>query len=177
MTKYKNVKSNEIMLSGISPNSLVNGPGLRMVYFSQGCTHKCNKCFNPETWNFSGGKIFKIETLINDLKKEPYLDGITFSGGDPIEQYDKFNIIAKEAKSMNLSVWLWTGYTWKLLMEKAKKDNNLLEFIKLLDVVVDGKFVASLTKTNKCKYTGSSNQKLIDVKKTLHSKKIVEWIF
>jgi anaerobic ribonucleoside-triphosphate reductase activating protein len=97
------IKSNEIRLAGISPQSLVNGPGLRKVYFSQGCKHHCFNCFNPETWSFTGGSIFDINLLINELEKEIYLDGVTFSGGDPMEQASKMKLLAKAAKGMKLS--------------------------------------------------------------------------
>jgi anaerobic ribonucleoside-triphosphate reductase activating protein len=94
-----------IRLAHIYPQSLSNGDGIRRVYFSQGCKHHCKGCFNPETWNFDGGKLFDINKLILELEEEKdYLDGITFSGGDPMEQADKFVLLAKAAKKMNLTV-------------------------------------------------------------------------
>jgi len=163
-------------LAGISEQSLVNGPGLRKVYFSQGCLHHCKGCFNPETWAFNKGKVFKINELLKDLEKEaPYLDGITFSGGDPMEQYDKFAKIVKLVKKFKLSIWSWTGYTWEELLLKAKEDKNFLSYLKTLDVVVDGRFILSL-KSDTVKYRGSSNQRIIDVKKSLKANKVIQVI-
>ncbi|MDR0856962.1 MAG: anaerobic ribonucleoside-triphosphate reductase activating protein [Mycoplasmataceae bacterium] len=163
------IKSNEIRLAGISPQSLVNGPGLRKVYFSQGCKHHCFNCFNPETWSFTGGSIFDINLLINELEKEIYLDGVTFSGGDPMEQASKMKLLAKAAKGMKLSTWAWTGYTWSELVDKMKTDKDLEEFVSYLDVVVDGKFIEEL-RSNDAEvdhpFRGSANQKLVDVKKS-----------
>jgi anaerobic ribonucleoside-triphosphate reductase activating protein len=92
------MNSNKIRLAGVAPQSLVNGPGLRKVYFSQGCKHHCEKCFNPETWSFTSGKIFNMDELLKEIANETYLDGVTFSGGDPFEQADKFSYMAKHLK-------------------------------------------------------------------------------
>jgi len=179
MHTYKNLTKDEVLLSGLMSESCeANGTGLRRVYFSQGCNHHCQGCFSPETWSFEGGKVYKISELIKKLDKDKtYLDGITFSGGDPIEQCDKFLPLAKFAKKNKLSVWAWTGYTWEELLIKAKKEKEILEFLKTLDVLVDGRFVFTKRDNNNPdethKWRGSSNQRVIDVKKTLKAKKVV----
>jgi len=178
----KPLESDEIRLAGVAEQSMeANGIGLRKVYFSQGCNHHCAKCFSPETWSFTQGKIYKISELIKQLKIDAaYLDGITLSGGDPIEQYEKFMPLVKETLKLKLNVWCWTGYTWEELMIKVKKDPALLDFLKMIDVLVDGRFVYSLRDNNdpdgSHKWRGSKNQRVIDVQKTLKNKRVITLI-
>jgi anaerobic ribonucleoside-triphosphate reductase activating protein len=91
----------QINLAGIAQQSMVNGVGLRKVYFGQGCRHHCKNCFNPETWPSNGGFQFNMDELIDTVNQETYLDGVTFSGGDPLEQPDKFAYMAKKLKENN----------------------------------------------------------------------------
>ena len=163
--------SEKIRLAGIAQNSLVNGTGLRKVFFSQGCTHKCKECFSPFTWDFKGGKLIDIDELVKQVKDEYYLDGVTFSGGDPFQQADKFAILAKELKKMNINIWCYTGYTWEELMELSKTDNNVKELVNNCDVIVDGPYIPKKHNPN-LKFKGSSNQRIIDVKLSLQQGKI-----
>ena len=98
-----------IRLSGIAYESLVNGPGVRRVFFSQGCKHNCVGCFNPDTQDINGGLLMNMDKLIEDVLINPIIKGITFSGGDPIEQADKFAYMAKAFKKVNLNIWCYTG--------------------------------------------------------------------
>ena len=164
--------SDKIRLAGIAQNSLVNGPGLRKVFFSQGCTHHCKNCFNPSTWSFEGGKLVEIDYLVAQVKDEYFLDGATFSGGDPFEQADKFGILAKRLKDNNINIWCYTGYTWSQLLDRAKTDKNTKDLLELCDVIVDGQFVESLHRDDLV-FRGSSNQQIIDVKASLEQNKIV----
>ncbi|MDR0985798.1 MAG: anaerobic ribonucleoside-triphosphate reductase activating protein [Mycoplasmataceae bacterium] len=163
----------QIRLSGIAPQSLVNGQGLRKVYFSQGCTHHCKGCFNPETWSFKDGQLFDINKLVDTLKDESYLDGVTFSGGDPLQQAEPFSYLAEKVKQLGMNIWCYTGYTWNQVVELMSKDKYVNKLIRHLDIIVDGIFVESL-KDDKLKYRGSSNQRIIDVQQTLKDKKITE---
>ena len=99
-----------IRLSGIIHESLVNGPGIRRVFFSQGCKHKCKECFNPETHSFDGGELRDMDELIEELKSNPIISGVTFSGGDPFEQADKFSYMAQRIRDLGLNIWCYTGY-------------------------------------------------------------------
>ena len=164
--------SDKIRLAGIAQNSLVNGPGLRKVFFSQGCTHHCKNCFNPSTWSFESGKLIEIDDLVTQVKDEYFLDGVTFSGGDPFEQADKFVILAKKLKDNNINIWCYTGYTWFQLLERAKTDKNTKDLLELCDVIVDGLFVESLHRDDLV-FRGSSNQQIIDVKASLEQNNIV----
>ena len=149
--------SNTIRLSGIAYESLVNGPGIRRVFFSQGCKHNCIGCFNPDTHDFNGGEERDIDELIKDLADNPFIDGVTFSGGDPLEQANKFIYIAKAARELGLNIWSYTGYKFEYLLVDGKFDINKKE---------DG-----------LKFRGSSNQRIINVKESLKEGKVIELEF
>ena len=161
-----------IRLSGIAYESLVNGPGMRRVFFAQGCRHNCEGCFNPDTHDFNGGELRNIEKLIEDVLDNPMLRGITFSGGDPWEQAEEFAYMAKAFKKNNLNIWCYTGYTFEYILKHKKERNGWKELITNIDVLVDGKFDIN-KKDENLKYRGSSNQRIIDVKKSLESDMIV----
>ena len=165
MSKY-------VRLSGIVYESLVNGPGIRRVYFSQGCKHNCEGCFNPETHDFYAGEIEDIDELINDVISNPIIKGITFSGGDPLEQAESFAYMAKIFKSIGLNIWCYTGYTFEQVLKRMKEDKALKDLISNIDVLVDGKFEIS-NKKEGLKFRGSSNQRIIDIKKSLEIEKCV----
>ena len=164
--------SKTVRLAGIAYESLVNGPGMRRVFFAQGCKHKCKGCFNPETHSFEGGKIMDMDKLINDVLDNPMLKGVTFSGGDPIEQAHSFSYMAKAFKNSNLDIWCYTGYTFEELLEAMKVDTSIKELLNNIDVLVDGKFEIN-NKKEGLKYKGSSNQRIIDVKKSLDTGEVV----
>jgi anaerobic ribonucleoside-triphosphate reductase activating protein len=111
--------------------------------------------------------------LINSLIRElNYIDGISFSGGDPFDQCDNFYKFAKKIKAYKLNIWCWTGYTFEQLLELGKKKRGIKKLLELIDVIVDGRFIEKL-KSNNCKYRGSTNQRIIDVKKSLQYKKTI----
>ena len=148
-----------------------NGPGVRVSVFMQGCSFHCKNCFNSETWDFEGGKEFNdetIETILN-LCSQNYVDGLSILGGEPmhptnIEGTTKLAKAFKE-KYPNKSIWVWSGF----LYDRDLKDKEVLKYI---DVLVDGQYVDELHDPT-LKWRGSSNQRVIDVKKTLQNKNIV----
>jgi anaerobic ribonucleoside-triphosphate reductase activating protein len=163
--------SNKIRLSGIAQQSTVNGEGLRKVFFSQGCSHHCKNCFNPETWPFTGGQEFDINDLANQVIKEKYLNGVTFSGGDPFQQAEVFAALAELLKQNHIHIWCYTGYTYEELLKLSITNINVKRLLNHIDVLVDGTFVQALT-NDQLKYRGSSNQRIIDVPKSIHSQKL-----
>lgn len=167
-----NDDSKLIRLAGIAENSLVNGKGLRKVFFSQGCSHHCEGCFNQHTWEFAGGRMFDMDELVQKVKDEPFLDGVTFSGGDPFQQADKFAYLAKKLHEANINIWAYTGYTFEELMKLAQTNPHIKQMINNVDVIVDGRFVKDKMSEN-LKYCGSSNQRVIDVKSSLNENKII----
>lgn len=167
-----NDDSKLIRLAGIAENSLVNGKGLRKVFFSQGCSHHCEGCFNQHTWEFVGGRMFDMDELVQKVKDEPFLDGVTFSGGDPFQQADKFAYLAKKLHEANINIWAYTGYTFEELMKLAQTNPHIKQMINNVDVIVDGRFMKDKMSEN-LKYCGSSNQRVIDVKSSLNENKII----
>ena len=161
-----------IRLAGIAYESLVNGDGIRRVFFSQGCSHNCKGCFNPETHDFNGGKDLDMDELIKDVVKNPILKGVTFSGGDPFERAEEFAYMAKEFKKENINVWSYTGYTFEYIIDNLDKIIGWKDLINNIDVLVDGKFEED-KKIDGLKFRGSSNQRVIDVKASLTKNKII----
>lgn len=156
-------KDKTVRLSGMLPESLVNGPGIRRVFFAQGCLHNCKGCFNSETHDFNGGEEFDMDKLIDEVKVNPMLKGVTFSGGDPWEQADKFAYMAKQFKDHGLNVWCYTGYTYEYILDHMDKREGWRELLNNIDVLVDGKFDET-KKREGLKFKGSSNQRIIDIK-------------
>ncbi|NFG22393.1 anaerobic ribonucleoside-triphosphate reductase activating protein [Clostridium botulinum] len=162
----------KIRLSGIAYESLVNGPGIRRVFFSQGCNHNCKGCFNPDTHDFNGGEERNIDELIEDVLCNPMIKGITFSGGDPFERADEFSYMAKIFKENNKNIWCYTGYTFEYINDNLERNKGWKDLINNLDVLVDGKFEEDKNEDG-LKFKGSSNQRIIDVKESLKSNKVV----
>ena len=160
----------KIRIAGRVVDSIVDGPGMRYALFTQGCPRACPGCHNPQTHDPKGGFETTTEEILKDIDSNPLLDGVTFSGGDPFMQPKPLVELAKELKKRNLNVITYTGYRWEELVDANDPDWNAL--IQASDVIVDGPFVQSLHDW-KLKYTGSSNQRIIDVKRTLTQGELV----
>ncbi|MBC8060409.1 MAG: anaerobic ribonucleoside-triphosphate reductase activating protein [Clostridiaceae bacterium] len=160
-----------VRLSGVAYESLVNGPGIRRVLFSQGCLHDCKSCFNINTHSFDGGKLENMDELIEDIRKNPMIKGVTFSGGDPLEQADKFAYIAEKIKAMGLNTWCYTGYTFEYVLKSKYERRGWEALLKYIDVMVDGKFDED-KKNERLKYRGSSNQRIIDVQESINTESV-----
>lgn len=158
----------------IRSDDMLNGSGLRVVVFLSMCDHMCRGCHNPETWTGKGSKPFDIDAvneIYTELDKD-YISGITLSGGDPLNKanIDEVFKLLKDirAKYPDKNVWLYTGFTWDEILH----DDNKYNIAKLCDVIVDGRFVQELADVN-YPWAGSTNQRVIDVKKTIGQGKIV----
>ncbi len=150
-----------------------NGPGVRVSVFMQGCEFHCKNCFNPETWSFEGGKDFTQGTIdeVLDLCNQDYIKGLSILGGEPmhpknIEGTTKLAKAFKE-KYPNKNIWVWSGF-------KFDEDLKDKEVMKYVDVLVDGRYVDEMHNPN-LKWRGSTNQRVIDVQKSLKDKKISFW--
>lgn len=161
-----------IRISGIGYESLVNGPGLRRVIFSQGCKHDCKGCFNQDTHDFNGGTIVDCDNIINDILESPIIKGVTFSGGDPFEQATQFAYIAERIKVLPNGIWCYTGYTFEYILKHKNENKGWEKLINNIDVLVDGQYIEELNNGD-LKFKGSSNQRIIDIKKSLKQDKIV----
>ena len=126
----------------IQYDSIVDGDGIRAVLWTQGCPHDCPGCHNPLTHDFKGGFLTDTDDLIAELKdKLCYHDGITLSGGDPFMQPAAVLEIAMEVKSQGKNVWAYTGFTFEQLLENSKTNSKIIDLLKNINVLVDGKFV------------------------------------
>lgn len=164
----------KIRIAGYVDDSIVDGPGIRFTIFTQGCAHHCFNCHNPETWAFDKGKDVDIDELISKIKRNPLLQGITLSGGDPLYQVNACLELVKKVKELNsdLDIIIYTGFTFEELADNFKKNNDLLSLLKLSDILIDGKYEDSLRDLT-LRFRGSSNQRVINLKKTFLEEKIV----
>lgn len=161
-----------ISLSGVTGDSIVDGPGLRLTIFTQGCLHHCPGCHNPQTHDPDGGSWADTDDILAAAAENPLLDGITLSGGDPFLQPIPCLALAEGAHKIGLNVWTYTGYTWEALLEE--NDAEKLALLKETDVLVDGPFLLA-ERSLELRFCGSRNQRLIDVKKSLAEDKVVLW--
>ncbi len=152
----------KLRIAGIEEESIVDGPGIRFVVFTQGCNHNCIGCHNPETHSFDGGELVDINHIIDKIKENPLLDGITLSGGEPFLQAFECGTLARKVKALGLNVVTYTGYTFEEILKKDDYRNLLLQ----TDILIDGKFDIS-KKSMLLQFRGSTNQRIIDVKKYL----------
>ena len=143
-------------------DSIVDGPGLRLAIFAQGCPHHCPGCHNPESHDFAGGSDMDTEKIIARMDANPLLDGITLTGGEPFEQPDACRILADAAHARGLNVWAYSGYTFEQLCAVPEK-RRLLE---ACDVLVDGPFLLE-ERSLDLRFRGSKNQRVLKVSELL----------
>ena len=159
-------------VSGVTGDSIVDGPGLRLTIFTQGCPHHCPGCHNPQTHDPNGGAWADTEDILAAAAENPLLDGITLSGGDPFLQPIPCLALAKGAHQLGLNVWTYTGYTWEALW--AENDPEKLALLRETDVLIDGPFLLA-ERSLELKFKGSKNQRTIDVIRSLAAGEIVLW--
>lgn len=154
----------------ITKDDMLNGDGLRVVLWVAGCNHQCEDCQNPITWDITGGIPFDeaAENELFEALAKPHISGITFSGGDPLHPFNRgetFRLMRKVKEQYpDKTVWVYTGFRWEDFEQHPK--------MKYIDVLVDGRFVKALKDNNLC-WVGSSNQRIIDVQKTLQKGEMV----
>ena len=161
-----------IRYNKIRKMDISNGPGVRVSIFLQGCTFKCPGCFNPETHDFAGGKEFTAETLqrLLDLCAADYVQGLSILGGEPLHPKNIAGTIeiakAFKQKYPHKTIWVWSGFLYENVVDK-----NIFNYI---EVMVDGQFKQELSNPM-LQFRGSSNQRLIDIPKTLKAQSVVLW--
>ena len=161
----------ELRLSApVQFDSIVDGEGLRAVIWTQGCPHGCPGCHNPQTHAFDGGTSVASESILEQLKAHFYLDGVTFSGGEPMAQAAACGELAQAVHQLGMNVWCYTGYTWEALMEAQDPDQRM--FLEQIDVLIDGPFLLAQKSLN-LRFRGSANQRLIDVQASLKAQCVV----
>ncbi|RBP64516.1 ribonucleoside-triphosphate reductase class III activase subunit [Alkalibaculum bacchi] len=160
-----------IRVAGIVKESIVDGPGIRYVIFAQGCKHNCPGCHNPRTHSFDEGYMVDIDDIIKELSLNPLLDGITFSGGEPLEQGDEFLDLAKRIKeNSNLNIMVYTGYLYEAIIHS--QNNSWKELLHLCDILVDGPFMEK-EKDYRLVFKGSKNQRIINLKESKKEGRII----
>ncbi|MDD6190993.1 MAG: anaerobic ribonucleoside-triphosphate reductase activating protein [Firmicutes bacterium] len=181
-------KKDTLRVAGIVNESIVDGPGIRFAVFCQGCPHDCPGCHNPETHDFGGGYDMAVEEILKEFDKDPLLAGITFSGGEPMCQPEAFLTLAKAVKERHKTITVFTGYRFEELVAFAagwetdiippvrteEGREALKELLVLTDVLIDGPFEMEKRDIS-LKYRGSSNQRVIDIKKTAKAGKIISF--
>lgn len=160
------------LAADLQSDSIVDGPGLRTVIWTQGCAHHCPECQNPQTWDFEGGGLVPVSEVLKAIDELEEQTGITFSGGDPMYQPEACAEIAKYCKEKGYNIWVYTGFTYEELLKMAEKKPIYKEFLKYIDILVDGPFLIK-ERDLSLLFRGSRNQRLIDVPKTLKKGKIV----
>ncbi|NLD51335.1 MAG: anaerobic ribonucleoside-triphosphate reductase activating protein [Clostridiales bacterium] len=159
-------------LSGLVNDSIVDGPGLRLAVFMQGCPYDCPGCHNPQTHDPLGGREADTEDVCAKLDKNPLLAGLTLSGGEPFLQPEAAAVMAAYARQKGLNVWAYTGSTYEAL--RQRNDPAVDHLLALVDVLVDGPFVLA-QKSLDVPWRGSRNQRLIDVQQSLQAGETVFW--
>ena len=152
-----------LRVAGIVNDSIVDGRGIRLAVFVQGCPHHCPGCHNPETHDFAGGHDDDTDRIFEVFRKNPLLRGITFSGGEPFCQPAPLVELAKKVHAVGKDVTVYSGWTYEELCEKHDPEIDAL--LAECDVLVDGRFVEEL-KDLELTFRGSSNQRLIDLNRT-----------
>ncbi len=157
-------------IAGTVQDSIVDGPGFRFTVFTQGCSHHCPGCHNPQTHDPSGGTEHTVEELLERMRSNPLTDGLTLSGGEPFEQPEDCLLLAQGAHESGLNVWSYTGYLFEFLRDQGTEAQKAL--LREVDVLVDGPFLLD-QRTLSLPWRGSRNQRVIDVPKSLENGDVV----
>ena len=150
--------SNKLHIMDIIDGTVVDGPGFRLSIYCAGCSHRCQGCHNPQSWEMTNGKEMDVEDILQTVKDSPW--NVTFSGGDPFFQAEGFAELARRIKAETAkTIWCYTGYTLEAL--KEENDPWKMELMRNIDVLVDGPFIQAL-RDEQLRFRGSSNQRIIE---------------
>ncbi|SHE77614.1 anaerobic ribonucleoside-triphosphate reductase activating protein [Dysgonomonas macrotermitis] len=151
-------------------DTTVDGPGFRTAIYGAGCLHQCLGCHNPQSWDINAGTFYSMHTLLEIIKKDEF-SNVTFSGGDPLFQIEGFTELAQLIKNETTKdIWCYTGFTY----EQIIRSNKLSQILPFIDVLVDGRYMGALRDID-LQFRGSSNQRIIDVQKSLKREKAITW--
>ncbi len=155
----------ELRIAGTVNYSIVDGPGIRFTVFTQGCPHHCEGCHNPQTHDFDGGELVDTNVLLEKIKGNPLLDGVTFSGGEPFCQAQALAELGAKVRELGLNVVTYTGYDFETLYA-GKDKNGWRDLLSVTDILIDGRFILAQKDWN-IKFRGSSNQRYLDCGESL----------
>ena len=162
----------QLNVAGMLDCSVVDGPGVRAVVFTQGCPHACPGCHNPQTHDPNGGQWLDVSELAAKLCKHKGLRGVTFSGGEPFLQARELAALAVSLKAKGLNIMIYSGYTYEELAQAATGDSAVAALLAVADVLIDGKYVQE-ERDLALAYRGSRNQRVIDLPATISSGTVV----
>lgn len=162
-------------ICGYIPESVNEGDGLRAVVFISGCRHGCSGCFSRHTWSFQAGERFtdKLQQqLIDEMKQNPLLDGLTIAGGDPFFSAIEVSAFVQQVRQQipNFSIWIYSGYTWEELIHSSVE--GVVSLLHVCDVLIDGRFIEQQRDVS-LRYRGSRNQRIIDIKQSILQEKLI----
>ena len=155
-----------LRISGIEPESIVDGPGIRYVIFVQGCPHHCPGCHNPQTHDFEGGHDQSLASMLEEIDKNPLLSGVTFSGGEPFCQAAALAELGQKVRQRGLNLVCYSGYTFEELLALSEIKTEIMDLLRITDILIDGRFIQK-EKSLMLKFRGSRNQRILDVPKSL----------
>lgn len=155
-----------LRIAGISENSVVDGPGIRFTVFVQGCSHRCQGCHNPSTWDRFGGCDVSVTDLWKKIRNDRLVTGVTFSGGEPFDQQADLMPLAACIRTSGMGLWIYTGYLFDDIVGEP--------LASMADVIVDGPYVES-KRSLELPFRGSRNQRIVDVPASVTEGRVVEW--
>jgi len=156
----------KLHLAGVVRESIVDGPGIRMTVFVQGCPHHCKGCHNQHTWDFEGGYYTTVDRVLEEAAKDKLLRGITLSGGEPFTQAEALAELSAKARQMGLNIFCYTGYTFEKLHEQFHSHPEYKALLEQCDWLVDGPFIEE-EMSLMLHFRGSRNQRILDVPQSL----------
>lgn len=160
----------EISVLNIIEETSVDGPGFRTAIYCAGCSHQCEGCHNPQSWNINHGTMMTVDEIMKTIVSDPFAN-VTFSGGDPMFQSEAFTELAKAIKTQTKKdIWCYTGFVFEALLTRP----SCVELLRWIDVLVDGRFINAQRNTSLL-FRGSENQRLINVQASLKQNKVVLW--
>ena len=157
-------KTTKLNLAGIADDSIVDGPGIRVAFFAQGCPRRCPGCHNPGTHAFGTGADYTLDELYTRVRRNPLARGVTLSGGEPFSQAAGFALLARKLKAEGYELAAYTGYTLEQLLDSGTAEQR--ELLETLDVLIDGEFLLA-EKNLDLRWRGSENQRILDVPASL----------
>ena len=162
-----------IRIAGVVKQSVVDGPGLRFVVFTQGCPHRCPGCHNPDTHDFDGGYDCEVEKILREIDRNPLLSGLTVSGGEPFRRAAELLPLCRAVRGRGMNVICYTGYLFEDLLEQSQIDADIASLLALTDTLVDGKYIQQLRDLT-LRFRGSSNQRVIDIPASMETGRAME---
>lgn len=166
------MENKPIRLAGIVRESIVDGPGFRFTVFVQGCPHHCPGCHNPQTHDPAAGEDCDVQTILREFEKDPLLQGMTLSGGEPMEQAEALLPLARGVRALGKNVAVFSGYTFEQLLEKGKREPAVIDLLRECFLLVDGPFLLAQRDLT-LRFRGSRNQRLLDPIASLKAQKAV----